>query len=379
MSSKTHHPAAPKPRIPPARIPEIALRSPPAWDTFAIGGGHAMNYNLDCNHIGRHPTVWGTRPKTTAWNDRRGETDAQQTASLTTHGGATAQPPSHSPRHPVKDEADESVWWTLQVVCRWLNKNVNCFCLTVCSTVLEWASSLMLRLSKQLCAVLSVLRSCALVKLCSGVSRTSAITLVRVALASVSCCTCFCSCSSIKASLSFSGAEASFWRRGMAGLRASWSDLSLEAYQHLGVMTDGNFASAPITRTQSVWKEESHPGAPPGGFLLLVLGIIHVFSVVRAFFTAGCLLFCTSNGVHVVISHMANGNSLTHQCLLECCKLIRLEPTVPVIYRSWTLYLLHIQLSNHPQQRAHNQRMQQASGTMARSPHLGLLLMVGHE
>ena len=61
----------------------------------------------------------------------------------------------------------------------------------------------------------------------------------------------------------------------MAGLRASWSDLSLEAYRHLGVMTDGNFASAPITRTQSVWKEESHPGAPPGGFLLLVLGIIH--------------------------------------------------------------------------------------------------------
>ena len=30
MSSKTHHPAAPKPRIPPARIPEIALRSPSA-------------------------------------------------------------------------------------------------------------------------------------------------------------------------------------------------------------------------------------------------------------------------------------------------------------------------------------------------------------
>ena len=79
----------------------------------------------------------------------------------------------------------------------------------------------------------------------------------------------------------------------MAGLRASWSDLSLEAYRHHGVMTESNFASVPITRTQSVWKEESHPGAPPGGFLLLVLGIIHVFSVVRAFFTAGCLLFCS--------------------------------------------------------------------------------------
>ena len=46
------------------------------------------------------------------------------------------------------------------------------------------------RLSRQLCAVLSVLRSCTLVKLCSGVSRNSVRTLASVALASVSWCTC---------------------------------------------------------------------------------------------------------------------------------------------------------------------------------------------
>ena len=58
-----HVPAAPKPRIPPARIPEIALSSPP-------GIKHLHYEKLPCNellllknHIGRHPTVWGFRPK----------------------------------------------------------------------------------------------------------------------------------------------------------------------------------------------------------------------------------------------------------------------------------------------------------------------------
>ena len=41
------------------------------------------------------------------------------------------------------------------------------------------------------------------------------------------------------------------------------------------------------------WEAGSHPGALPGGFPLLVLGIIHVFRVTRAFHTAGGFLFCS--------------------------------------------------------------------------------------
>ena len=57
--SKTHRPAMPKPRIPPARIPEIALRSLPASDTFAIEVFVQRIINF-YDHIGRHPTVWGS-------------------------------------------------------------------------------------------------------------------------------------------------------------------------------------------------------------------------------------------------------------------------------------------------------------------------------
>ena len=46
VSSKTIHLAAPKPRIPPARIPEIALRSPP-------GMGHLRNEMQPCNELKR--------------------------------------------------------------------------------------------------------------------------------------------------------------------------------------------------------------------------------------------------------------------------------------------------------------------------------------
>ena len=55
-------------------------------------------------------------------------------------------------------------------------------------------------------------------------------------------------------------------------------------------MPAGNSASALII--EGGWGAGSHPGAPPGGYPLLVLGIIHVFGVARAFATAGCLLFC---------------------------------------------------------------------------------------
>ena len=49
------------------------------------GMRHLRNRRRPCSELQSwlqphrwHPTVWGTRPKTTAWNDRRGETDAQQ-------------------------------------------------------------------------------------------------------------------------------------------------------------------------------------------------------------------------------------------------------------------------------------------------------------
>ena len=153
------------------------------------------------------------------WNDQKGWNDTYITSTLTTHNGARSLPYSRPPRQPVTDDADECVWWAWTVICCWCNKSVNCFCLTVSSTVLAWASSLMLKLSRQFCAMLSVLRSCALVKLCSGVSRTSVRTLARVALAFAIWRTCFCSVKSAKASLSPSGAGAFLWRRGMAGCK----------------------------------------------------------------------------------------------------------------------------------------------------------------
>ena len=52
--SKTIHSAAPKPRIPPARIPEIALRSPP-------GMRHLRNEGQLCNELERNTSV-GTLP-----------------------------------------------------------------------------------------------------------------------------------------------------------------------------------------------------------------------------------------------------------------------------------------------------------------------------
>ena len=52
--SKTNHSAAPKPRIPPARIPEIALRSPP-------GIKHLRNYMQPCNELASNTSV-GTLP-----------------------------------------------------------------------------------------------------------------------------------------------------------------------------------------------------------------------------------------------------------------------------------------------------------------------------
>ena len=54
VSSKTNHSAAPKPRIPPARIPEIALRSPP-------GMRHLRNYMQPCNELESNTSV-GTLP-----------------------------------------------------------------------------------------------------------------------------------------------------------------------------------------------------------------------------------------------------------------------------------------------------------------------------
>ena len=52
--SKTIHSAAPKPRIPPARIPEIALRSP-------MGMRHLRNERQLCNELERNTSV-GTLP-----------------------------------------------------------------------------------------------------------------------------------------------------------------------------------------------------------------------------------------------------------------------------------------------------------------------------
>ena len=54
VSSKTNHSAAPKPRIPPARIPEIALRSP-------AGIRHFRNEWLSCNELESNTSV-GTLP-----------------------------------------------------------------------------------------------------------------------------------------------------------------------------------------------------------------------------------------------------------------------------------------------------------------------------
>ena len=54
VSSKTIHSAAPKPRIPPARIPEIALRSPP-------GMRHLRNEGQLCNELESNTSV-GTLP-----------------------------------------------------------------------------------------------------------------------------------------------------------------------------------------------------------------------------------------------------------------------------------------------------------------------------
>ena len=106
------------------------------------------------------------------------------------------------------------------VSCLWHSASDTCLCFTVSSTVLAWASSLMRRLSRQLWAVLSVLRSCALVKLYIVVSCTSFWTSSRVALAVVSWSTCCCRLSSVRASLLLVGTGAFFWRRGMSGLWA---------------------------------------------------------------------------------------------------------------------------------------------------------------
>ena len=53
------------------------------------------------------------------------------------------------------------------------SKSDSCRCFTVSSTVLTWASILIRRLLRQHWAMLSVLRSCSLVKLYKAVSCTS--------------------------------------------------------------------------------------------------------------------------------------------------------------------------------------------------------------
>ena len=154
------------------------------------------------------------------------------------------------------------------VSCLWRSTSDTCLCLTVSSTVLAWASSLMRRLSRQLCAVFSVLRSCALVKLYSVVSCTSFRTSSRVALAVVSWSTCCCRLSSVKASLLFSGAGAFFWGRGMSGL---WTVLGRvepkSRDEHSGVMYfDYTTRLRFLPRMRMHVRRSVHPGAPPGGF-----------------------------------------------------------------------------------------------------------------
>ena len=90
----------------------------------------------------------------------------------------------------------------LPTLLPWLcRESDNCRCFTVSSTVLTCASILMRRLLRQLRAVFSVLRSCALVKLHKAVSCTSCRTSSRAVLAVVSWSTCCCRRSRVKASL----------------------------------------------------------------------------------------------------------------------------------------------------------------------------------
>ena len=94
----------------------------------------------------------------------------------------------------------------------------SCRCLTISSTVLTWASILIRRLLRQLWAVLSVLRSCALVKLYKAVSCTSFWMSSRAVLAVVSWSTCCCRRSKVRASSLSVESVPFFCRRGMSGL-----------------------------------------------------------------------------------------------------------------------------------------------------------------
>ena len=101
---------------------------------------------------------------------------------------------------------------------RWWRASVTSLCFTVSSTVLTWASILMRRLSRQLWAVLSVLRSCVLVKLYKAVSCTSFWTSSRAALAAVSLRTSCCRLSRVRASLLPAESVSFFCRCGMSGM-----------------------------------------------------------------------------------------------------------------------------------------------------------------
>ena len=114
----------------------------------------------------------------------------------------------------------------------------SCCCFTVSSTVLSWASTLIRKLLRQHWAVVSVLRSCALVKLYKSVSCTSFRMSSRAVWAVVSWDTCCCrrskvraSCHSLSPSLSSAGAAYSVaeqqftqaWAREQH--RVSWRDV----------------------------------------------------------------------------------------------------------------------------------------------------------
>ncbi len=117
---------------------------------------------------------------------------------------------SRSCRHPVTSEADECPWGAGMAFCCRCSSSVICFCLTVSSTVLTWAATLIRRLSRQFCAALSVLRSWALVNLYRWVSRNNTVTSARAVLASAICCSCFCRLNRAKASLPCAGVSSFF-------------------------------------------------------------------------------------------------------------------------------------------------------------------------
>ena len=56
-------PSSAETQDPPCQDPGDRTEEPSGIRHLRNEGGHAMNYYLDYDHIGRHPTVWGSWPK----------------------------------------------------------------------------------------------------------------------------------------------------------------------------------------------------------------------------------------------------------------------------------------------------------------------------